>query len=559
MSILGSFKKIFTGTPEGPWVQLSQGTPGYSQRNELSPDAYRVFDGEQFDGGFGDTSIYDVIDYQLLRRRSSQLFRENLYARGVIRRLITNEINTGLWPAVAPRAEIIPGLDEAAAIDWGQQIEAQWATYANDKRVCDYRQASTMGQLMAYARQEALIDGDVLVVLRYDSRASVDRVQLITADKVVTPMSAELADDGREIFEGVEHTSDGRHLGFWVMQKGDLEPKRIAARGRGGREVAFMVYGTDKRYNQHRGEPLLSLLLQSLREIDRYRSSAQRKAVINSMLAMFIEKTQEKIGSGPMGNAAKKNVQHKGADDPANRTLNVSNLLPGVVLDELQVGEKPVGFRPDGTDINFAAFEASIVQAVAWACEMPGEILTLAFANNYSASAAAINEFKIYLIKIRDQFSKQFCVPIYNAWLYNELIAGRVRAPQLFLAWNDTTQYQLVGAWRSVTWLGPVKPSTDQVKQVRALRESLELGLISYEAASREYNGTSWRSNMMRQRSEVAILQEVRGEFDNPIQQIAQNPGNGAQNAVFADVIAESVADLIGAPQNGTDSNNPNQ
>ena len=47
------------------------------------------------------------IDYWTLRARSSQLFNENLYARGLLRRLITNEINTGLTPECCPDEEII--------------------------------------------------------------------------------------------------------------------------------------------------------------------------------------------------------------------------------------------------------------------------------------------------------------------------------------------------------------------------------------------------------------------------------------------------------------------
>ena len=57
------------------------------------PTAFTAYDGEKFAGGFGITDIFTT-DYWTLRRRSAQLFKENLYAKGLIRRLITNEITT---------------------------------------------------------------------------------------------------------------------------------------------------------------------------------------------------------------------------------------------------------------------------------------------------------------------------------------------------------------------------------------------------------------------------------------------------------------------------------
>ncbi|MCK4960459.1 MAG: hypothetical protein KAT00_13695, partial [Planctomycetes bacterium] len=48
-----------------------------------------VFDGSKFSGGFGPTKDYRFIDYHTLRLRSYQLFTENLYASGLIKRLLT--------------------------------------------------------------------------------------------------------------------------------------------------------------------------------------------------------------------------------------------------------------------------------------------------------------------------------------------------------------------------------------------------------------------------------------------------------------------------------------
>ena len=79
--------------------------------------------GDKFAGGFGITKDYEIVDYWLLRKRSKQLFTENLYARGLVRRLITNEINKGLALEATPDAEIL-GLDRDDLAAWfAQKLE----------------------------------------------------------------------------------------------------------------------------------------------------------------------------------------------------------------------------------------------------------------------------------------------------------------------------------------------------------------------------------------------------------------------------------------------------
>ena len=483
----------------------------YSYMTNVSPAPVvnTWLDGDKFLGGFGATEL-QAVDYWTLRARSTQLFNENLYARGLIRRLVTNEINTGLTPEAAPDEDII-GVPEESLNDWTETVENRYNIWGKQPEACHHTGHLTFGAIQRAARAEALIAGDVLVVLRTSQRTGLPTIQLIGGEKVRTPLGGNQGlSAGNTITYGVEQDASGRVVAHWVVQI-DGTTKRLPAYGsRTGRRLSWLVYGTDKRLDDIRGQPLLSLVLQSLKEIDRYRDSAQRKAVVNSILAMYIKKTEAKPGTLPMSNGAiRRDTATVHDEDEGPREFNLANSIPGVVMEELQQGEEPVGFHSQGTDIDFGKFEESIVQAIAWANEIPPEILTLAFSNNYSASQAAINEFKIYLNKIWGDFGETFCSPIYVEWLISETLQRKIRAPGFLEAWRVPKQFDVFGAWVSVDWYGSIKPSTDMFKQVKASNLLVEGGYSTRAREARITTGTKFSKNVKRLKRENEQLAEA--------------------------------------------------
>lgn len=468
-----------------------------------------LYDGSKFYNGFGVTELQQT-DYWTLRARSAQLFNENLYARGLIRRLVTNEIGPGLFPEAIPDESIL-GVAEDSLIDWTENVENRYGIWAKNPDVCDYKKCRTFGALQRVARLEALVCGDILVVNRFSSATKLPTVQLINGANVQTPIGTDLKlRNGHTINHGVELDKLGRVAAHWVKQK-DMTFKRLPAFGeKSGRRLSWLLYGTDKRLDDVRGQPLLSIVLQSLKEIDRYRDSAQRKAVVNSILAMFIKKTDDKPGTLPAtGGAVRRDAVTVSDSDGSTRNYNIANHIPGVVMEELQTGEEPVGFHSQGTDINFSLFEESIIQAVAWANEVPPEILRLAFSNNYSASQAAINEFKIYLNKIWTEFGETFCTPIYIEWLISETLLQKIIAPSLLEAWRRPNQYDIFGAWTGVEWYGSIKPSTDMLKQAKGSELLVANGWSTNAREARVTTGTKFSKNVKRLKSENELLAEA--------------------------------------------------
>ncbi len=471
------------------------------------------WDGEQFHSGWGATELLTV-DYWTLRKRSSELFRKNIYGRGITRRYLTNLINTGLHLEATPQAVTL-GLDEDWLAEWAELAESRFALWAANPKLCDYGEALTFGELQYNAELEALVSGDVLVVLRRDPRTGLPRIQLVSGASVKTPLDRAFNRPGQNrVTHGVELDDNGRHVAYHVEQD-DGTYKRILARGpKTGRRLAWLLYGTDKRIGDVRGEPLLAIVMQSLKDLDRYRISTIRKAEINSMLAMFIKREQPGIPTTPItgsgGGAVRVEAETTIDTTGTERSVHVSEHHPGMVIETLGVGETPQAFGAQGTDEKFGDFEEAMTAAIAAALEMPPEIYRLAFSHNYSASQAANNEWALFLKRGRDTFANRFCQPCYCEWQLSEVQNGKIDAPGLLKAYWSVEQYDVYAAWTFSDWAGQIKLSTDMLKVVKAYREMIDACVMTWSRAMRELTGMKFSTSMKVYRKEAELVRWAR-------------------------------------------------
>lgn len=543
-AIADNFEPFIT-TP-GSYMDASN---GFSS----TPARYSWNDGSKFPGGFGVTELY-LMDYWTLRARSRQLFTNNIYARGLVRRLVTNVINTGLTLESIPEETVI-GLPEDSLEVWAEDIENRWSLYANDPEQVDYCERITDGELQAEAYLEALISGDVLIVQTINKKFNLPQTQLIIGDAVCTPTLTKLKiNTGHTIIDGVELDAKGRQVAYWVNQKNNgaatVESKRIPAKGpKSGRRIAWLYYGSDKLHNSVRGVPFLGIMLQSLKELDRYRDAAQRKAVINSILTMFVEKGENKMSTNPFSGGAIRSDQVEVTDDgnTSPRLVNLQSQIPGLVLEELQTGETIKAHDSNGVELHLGEFEAAVVQAMSWCAEVPPEIVQLAFSNNYSASQAAINEFKIFLNKERTRVGRNLMQPRYVDWLVSMVLGRKINAPDFLTVWRDPDQREKFNAYVASDWSGAIKPSTDIRKQTQGYKEMTNEGWITNDRAARELTGTKFSKNARRLQKENQLkadmmrpILELNNEFgeekvDALVNQMSEKALEYDEGTIFTD------------------------
>lgn len=470
---------------------------GYSHHGASSIKKSLI--GWQSSGGDADADI--VANIPKLRERSRDLIMGMPIATGAMKTIRTNVIGSGLRLNASIDYDFL-GLTSEQADEWEVNTEREFRMWADTKN-CDAARMMTFGQLQALALVSALASGDVFAVLPLRPRpGSVYdlRISLIEADRVNDPSPKP---QGRDVYGGIELDQYGEAVACYIERSHPLAKGRMGKRewdrvefyGREtGRPNVLHITQDWERPGQRRGAPLLSPVIETLKQLGRYSDAELMAAVISGMFTVFIK---SQTPENPIGEAIPLD-QQVDAGDPGSIELG-----PGAIVG-LGDGEDVTVANPSRQNSTFDSFVTAICRQVGVALEIPYELLIKHFTASYSASRAALLEaWKMFRMR-RTWMVQSFCQPIYEEWLAEAVLKGRIQAPGFF---EDPVRR---AAWSGAKWYGPSQGHLNPLQEAAAAKMRIDEEISTREREAAEFSGEAWEDiHPVRAREERARRRDM--------------------------------------------------
>ena len=149
-------------------------------------------------------------------------------------------------------------------------------------------------------------------------------------------------------------------------------------------------------------------------------------------------------------------------------------------------------------------------KSVAASLNIPYEVLLKCFNSSYSARRGALLQAQDEFKTRRRWFAADFCQPIYEQWLLEAVVTGRVKCPGYF---KDPV---IRKAWSSADWFGPTMSILDPVKDVTGSALRVTYGLTTREREAAEMTGSDLEENLEQLAYEQNLIKQLGLNVGNP-------------------------------------------
>lgn len=469
-------------------------------------------------GGSPNTDI--IPDLPALRERSRDQLRNAPVAVGAVNTNVGHVIGTGLSCTPSIQNEIL-GISEDEATVWNASTKHSFNVWAKSvdcdlSRKCDFYGLQDLGY------RTELSSGDAFFLTPLLSRGGAVRLALqgIEADCVSNPNRTANTDT---LVDGVEvNPATGEAI---AIQVADRHPGEVRTAGTKWTRVPLRGAQTDRRnvlqlmehlrFGQHRGVPWIAPILEPLKQLNKWTDSELAAAVASSVFAVFV-----KMETEAFHDLFQNNDSVKSTLDSAEQW---SGEMGGGKAVHLLPGEDVTSASPGRPNPEFDPFWTAMVRQMGMALGMPYEVLVMHFQSSYTAARGAFLMATKFFKCRRDRVVTQFCQPVYELWLANEVSSGRIQAPGFFAS------PELRSAWCNAVWTGDGAGTLDPQKEVAAARARVDMEISTLDAESILHDGVDWATKHKQRAKEIAA-QKRDGTYVAPAGAPAQAQGDAADS-----------------------------
>lgn len=443
-----------------------------------------------------------------LRNRSADMYCNSPLGSGALNSSRNNVVGAGL--RVSPKIDYrLLGISAVEAKEWQRHTLREFNLWAKSTG-CDLYRKHNFYDMQDIAYLSYMVDGDAWAAIKYrrplPNNPYCLRLQLFEASRVCNPNSVSAygplsyfdvetinPHNGNRIINGVEIDGDGAVVAYWISNRVPfdltnpaklLEWQRVEAYGRHTGRPNVLQISHEERPEQYRGVPYMAPVIEVLKQVQRYANAELTAAIIKSFFTLFFT-------TGGV---------HNDINDILDSSYREYEKVVPEDLDGIEVGPGSLNLLPEGVDVKaidgsrtlstFEPFVNTLISQIGSSLGIPAEVLLSRFQSSYSAARAALLQAAAVFKTRRTWFARDFCQPVYEAWLAEAVAIGRVKAP------GFGSDPLITAAWSGADWFGPVMGMLDPVKEVNGAALRVKYGLSTGEREAAEITGTSYDDNI---------------------------------------------------------------
>lgn len=382
-----------------------------------------------------------------LRNRSRQLCRDNDYARGAVRTIVTNVVGRGVRMQSQVRMRRGGGrLDETV----NDAIESLWAEWGC-RRYCHTAGKLSFSDIERLIMRSVVESGEIIIRLvsrSFDGSPVPLSLEVIEADQLVDDWAAPSSPvTGNQIRMGVEVDEWQRPVAYWLYphHPGDYQFPVSSKTSRLLRVPANEIIHlyVCERPGQTRGVPWFYSTLTRLRNMGGYEEAELIAARAQAAVMGFIESPDDPQAF---------------VDGQNEAGQSLKGLEPGAI-EFLAPGEKFAGFAPTRPGTGFDPFIRTQLRAVASGIGLSYESLSRDYSNtNYSSARVALLEDRENWQVFQNWLVEGFHQVVFECWLEMAVLSNAIDLP----GYEVNPRVYCCPTWRPKgwSWVDPVKEVT---------------------------------------------------------------------------------------------------
>jgi lambda family phage portal protein len=383
------------------------------------------------------------------------LHRNHDISRGILRTMVNNMVGPqGIGIEPQPRRA-----DGSIHEEYAAQLRTAWREFCLKPEVTGRHSMAKVQRLMALTW---IRDGEAF------AQELVGSVPGLTHGSRV-PLSLEMFEPdlvpydyqnvfptGGSIEQGVERDAWGKPRAFYVYKRHPAEGVGVAyGTGDLKRVPADRVHHIAllDRIGQMRGVSEFASIITRLEDIKDYEESERIAAKIAAALTAYVKKVSP---DGYQGAQTDEN------GEPISRQLSMA---PGMIIDDLQVGEEIGMIDSNRPNPNLVTFRGGQLRAIAAGVGVSYSSAAKDYNGTFSAQRQELVEQWVNYATLTDEFVGQFLQPLWDTFVRVADISSVVRKPRDVA---DESANDAMFLAQSMPWIDPLKEAKAYVELTRA-------------------------------------------------------------------------------------------